>query len=178
ELAAGLGITGDDLVGAWRCTRSDLGATGALVPLVATTGTQTQVDRLAGNLLAQGWPGLAVTLRPRMGQTAVAAAVRTVLDQGISQTHLWCQADAPTVEVGPAVLDSTAFRQLCGDRRVSGATSDSPPPAVHEANTLALMCPPDVAAQAVERLRAAGVSPQHLDLFVLSAELRPPSEGA
>ncbi len=170
ELATGLGISADELVTAWTCTASQDAATRALVTMVVATGTQPQAELLATRLVAQEEPGLAAPLRPRMRPAAVAELVSTVLDQGIGATHSWCHDATDPAQIAPGALGSAAFSQLC--------EKDSATPAeVHAANTLALLCPPDVAARAVERLRAAGVAPQYLDLFVLSAELRPP-EGA
>ncbi|MCL2091815.1 MAG: DUF5691 domain-containing protein [Micrococcales bacterium] len=171
-LATGLEISADDLVTAWSTSRSEHAATQALVTMVVETGTTAQAEILAANLLGHDQPDLARLLRPRMGSDAVRAGLGTVLGQGLAEVHAWCHDDAPEVDLDPgAVLDSAAFAQLCAQE--SATTAE-----VHAASTLALLCPPDVAAQAVPRLRAAGVSPQYLDMFVLSAALGPLSEGA
>jgi len=167
DLATALEITADDLISTWKPNHRDWRATEALVEMVCATGSDTQVELCATTLLALDGvtPPMVGRLRERLGPTALLATTRVVLGKTSDEVHAWC-ADAP-VELDASVLASTAFAQLCRDE-VS----------LPEAHTLALLCPPDVARQALVRLRDAGVGPHYLDMFTLSAELAHPTEGA
>ncbi|MCL2467702.1 MAG: DUF5691 domain-containing protein [Micrococcales bacterium] len=177
DFATALGISRDELIDGWRL--GDHSATTALVEMVVATGTCDDAAHLAKVLLSKHTTGrnqnhhtyLATPLAARL-DTAAHVAVLTALPQlGLWAVHQWVGERAATFGDVADVswLSTAAFAQLCG-------TND--PIDVASANTLALMCPPDVAATIAERAREAGVGPHYLDMFTLSAELAHPTEGA
>jgi hypothetical protein len=172
-LAAELHLTPEDLIDIWSFSQGDSAAQAGFAEMVARTGTTSQARALAARLACAHGPADAVValaghFTPAAERTWRTLALREKLTE---RTEGLLAALKPDTADAVEVISSPLWRQLTADLAEQDAIYQK------VVDDLALLCTQAAAAEVLSR-RPMAAGPIRLDLFQLSAELQPPTEGS